>query len=382
MRKALRSTDDRVLAGVASGLAEHFGFTAKTLRALFVVSILLNGLGILLYGAFWLALPTAEPSEERVANGALRKSSTLIALTALLLGGVGALGALGLLNLNSVSVGLAISAIGALSLWLRADITGRKTSLRSDLWLGVLGAAVLALGMFIAVGSNTGWLVLIQALVVLVLILGGVSVGIAPLVVRWWRERESARFEIVRKQERDAVAAHLHDSVLQTLALIRRKADDSSEVNRLARVGETSLRDWLYPRPGAGEAGVATAIRRLTQEIEAEYACSVEVVTVGDRIASGPVEELLAAAGEAIVNAARHSQSSTPIHVFAECTADSVEVFVRDRGIGFELDSVPADRHGVRQSILARMHRAGGTAHIVSQPGTGTEVRLALEVKA
>ena len=85
------------------------------------------------------------------------------------------------------------------------------------------------------------------------------------------------------------------------------------------------------------------------------------------------------AAREAITNAAKHSGAST-VDVYAEATASGVEIFVRDRGTGFDPARVAEDRHGVRSSIIGRMQRHGGDASVRSTPGEGTEVRLSLPI--
>lgn len=378
MQKATRSTRDRMLAGVAGGLAEQFGVSARVIRLALVATSFINGLGILLYIGFWLVLPTDTVPSDIQSRRWWRDSPTLIAAIALLLGAVGTLAAFNLVDFSSGASGLAIAGIGALALWLRADFAKRSTNWKSDLWLGILGTFVLTVGLFLAVGSSTGWLEILRAVIVLTLIIGGVGIGLAPTVIRWRREREAVRFEEIRREEREAVAAHLHDSVLQTFALIRRRSSEAEEVNRLARVGESSLRDWLYPRTNEYSEGFSAVLRQYARAIEAEYPCTIEVVTVGDTELNDAYLEMLAATKEAMVNAAKHSQSRDPIHVFADCSAEGVEVFVRDRGVGFETLSVPADRHGLRQSVIARMQRLGGTAQIVSSREHGTEVHLLL----
>jgi signal transduction histidine kinase len=173
------------------------------------------------------------------------------------------------------------------------------------------------------------------------------------------------------------VAAHLHDSVLQTLALIQKNADDSRAVARLARAQERDLRSWLYGDSAATDTTVAGALRTAAAEVEDSHGVPVEVVTVGDTALVEQVRPLVLAAREAMVNAAKHS-GADKVDVYAETTAGQVEVFVRDRGRGFDLDGVPEDRLGMRRSIIDRMQRHGGTAKVRSAPGEGTEVRLSM----
>ncbi|MGH8861250.1 MAG: sensor histidine kinase, partial [Jatrophihabitantaceae bacterium] len=180
----------------------------------------------------------------------------------------------------------------------------------------------------------------------------------------------------IREQERAEVAAHLHDSVLQTLALIQRNADSPREVARLARGQERELRTLLYAdRTATGH--LADELRRNAAEIEDGYAVAVDVVVVGDIALTDDLAALVAAARESLVNAAKHSKSTT-IALYAEVEPDGVHAFVKDRGVGFDPEDVADDRQGLRGSIVARMERHGGTAEIVSHPGEGTEVRLGM----
>jgi signal transduction histidine kinase len=215
--------------------------------------------------------------------------------------------------------------------------------------------------------------------------LGGVGLAIilGPWVWRLTNDLSEERAERVRTQERADLAAHLHDSVLQTLALIQKNAADAPTVARLARSQERDLRAWLFEdTPGGGT--LAGALREVVREIEDTYGVDVELVTVGDvdlDLDSAGLAPIVAAAREASVNAAKHA--GTPVvDIYAEVSPDRVEIFVRDRGTGFDPQAVPADRQGVRNSILDRMSRHGGTAEIRSTPETGTEVRLKLPRQA
>ncbi len=182
----------------------------------------------------------------------------------------------------------------------------------------------------------------------------------------------------IRSQERAEVAAHLHDSVLQTLALVQKRAEDPREVAALARRQERELRAWLNNTRPAGEETLASALEAAAEEVEGDHHVPIEVVTVGD----GPLDEraaaLVAAAREALVNASKFA-GPEPISLYVEVTDERVEVFVRDRGPGFAVDEVPNDRRGVRDSIVGRMERHGGRATVHSTPGYGTEVELVIE---
>jgi signal transduction histidine kinase len=208
--------------------------------------------------------------------------------------------------------------------------------------------------------------------------LGGIGLAIilGPWVWRLTSDLSAERAERVRTQERADLAAHLHDSVLQTLALIQKNAADGPAVARLARSQERDLRAWLFDATPDGGT-LAGALREVVREIEDTYGVDVELVTVGDTDLDEGVGPVVAAAREAVANAAKHA--GTPVvDLYAEVAPDRVEVFVRDRGTGFDPQTVPADRQGVRNSILDRMTRHGGTAEIRSTPETGTEVRLTL----
>ena len=173
------------------------------------------------------------------------------------------------------------------------------------------------------------------------------------------------------------MAAHLHDSVLQTLALIQKSAGDQQAVARLARSQERDLRAWLYSEDRADQTTVANALRAAAAEVEDAHGTSVDVVAVGDGDLDETLRPVVAAAREAMTNAAKHAGTGR-VDVYAEVGAAAVDVFVRDRGVGFDLDAVPGDRHGVRHSIVDRMERHGGAAEVRTTPGEGTEVRLHL----
>jgi signal transduction histidine kinase len=206
-----------------------------------------------------------------------------------------------------------------------------------------------------------------------------VVVGLAVLSGPWWfrmaADLRDERRERIRVQERAELAAHVHDSVLQTLALIR-KADDLREVSRLARSQERELRTWLYAPAGPdGEGTLSAALEQAAAEVEEDHGLAVEVVVVGDCPTSPRITALVAAAREALVNAAKHAGVDT-VQVYAEVGGERVEVFVKDRGSGFDPAAVPEDRYGLAQSVVGRMERHGGRAVVRTAPGEGTDVRL------
>ncbi|HWJ09047.1 MAG TPA: ATP-binding protein, partial [Nocardioides sp.] len=239
---------------------------------------------------------------------------------------------------------------------------------------GVGLVAVAVLWLALRDGSLT---VARDAALAVALGIGGIAIVVAPFVYRLVTELSAEREERVRTQERADVAAHLHDSVLQTLALIQKNPADAA---RLARAQERDLRAWLYAGESLDEATVASALRAAAAEIEDAYGITVDVVAVGDWDYDDDARPVVMAAREATTNAAKHAGVAR-VDVYAEITPAGIDVFVRDRGAGFDPAATPEDRLGVRRSIIDRMERHGGRAEIRSAPGEGTEVRLHLDHK-
>jgi signal transduction histidine kinase len=201
---------------------------------------------------------------------------------------------------------------------------------------------------------------------------------LGPWLARLAQEASAERRERIRATERAAMAAHLHDSVLQTLALIQKQAEDPKAVTRLARSQERELRSWLYDEDDTTDQTIASAAKRAAAEVEDSHGVPIEVITVGDCDLTEPLSSMVRAARESMVNAAKHS-GAAKIDVFVEVDGDRVEMFVRDRGKGFDVDEVPDDRLGLRHSVMGRMERHGGRATVRSDPETGTEVRLEMD---
>ena len=206
-------------------------------------------------------------------------------------------------------------------------------------------------------------------------VLAGVALIAAPWALRFWSDLRHEQAERARATERADIAAHLHDSVLQTLALIQRKAGDAAAVAQLARAQERELRSWLYAGPSDSDATLATAVVEAAHEVEDLHGIPIEVVSTGDRPLDDGGQALVRAVRESLLNAVRHG--APPVSLYLEVGPTGVEAFVRDHGPGFELDEMPEDRLGVRQSILGRMDRHGGTAR-VRRLEHGTEVSLSL----
>jgi signal transduction histidine kinase len=259
-----------------------------------------------------------------------------------------------------------------------ADDTSFKAALSSARVIGGITLLVLAITTFVVfeVGFSSWTSVLTVSLAAL-LGLGALALIVGPWLRRLSNDLSDERAERARADERADVAAHLHDSVLQTLALIQKSAGDPATVSRLARAQERDLRTWLFSQPTPGEDTIVAALRKACAEVEDGVGVPVEVVTVGDIPVSEPLRAAVQAAREAVFNAATHSGAAR-VDVYVEVLDDQVEIFVRDRGRGFDPDSIAADRHGVRDSILARMARHGGGARVTSDPGAGTEIHLSM----
>ncbi len=275
---------------------------------------------------------------------------------------------------------------GAAIAWMQLDETRRagivdKTKAdQAGGWARLAaGLGLVVAGVLLMVSGSGSWEQTWLALLASVAVLGGVALVLLPWGLKFWRDLEAERAGRVRATERAEIAAHLHDSVLQTLALIQRRAGSEHDVVRLARAQERELRGWLYRDPGRDAGQLSDALKAAAAEVEDSLGHAVDVVTVGDCAMTERLEALVQASREAMLNAARHGGGA--VSVYLEVTDDAAEVFVKDRGPGFDPGSIPADRLGVRESMIGRMRRHGGTATIASSPG-GTEVQLRLPLAA
>lgn len=274
--------------------------------------------------------------------------------------------------------------------WSQADTVGQPTdddpdySRRGTAARVLGGLTLLVVGVLMILRQQAPNWALIQSGLAAFAVLLVVGLVMAPWWLRLGQALSDERAARERAAERADIAAHLHDSVLQTLALIRSNAADADLVARLARAQERELRQWLYADREAPGTSLAAELKLLVAQVEDGKisktgnapATAIEVVIVGDCAPTPDSEALLQAVREALVNAVTHGQP--PVSVYFEVTDAAVEVYVRDRGEGFDVDAIAADRMGVRESILGRMRRRGGGAEVVSRPGWGTEVRLKL----
>jgi len=366
--RLVRAGSGRALGGVAAGVAEHLGLAPLVVRLAFVLLTLCGGAGILMYAALWVLVPQGDVPASAVGDHRVQ----LLALAAVGIGGVLLLQASGFFSPALLPLLAAAGGVGLV--WRQADEAQRER------WRAgrVRGPVVVIVGAAFVVAGLAGFLAtrgeLQQAregLLSTVVVVVGVLVLSGPWVLRLTGDLRAERRERIRSQERAEVASHVHDSVLQTLALIRKAADDPREVQRLVRTQERELRGWLYA-PAVQDTTLRGALEQAAAEVEEAHGIAVELVVVGDGPASAP---LVAAAREALVNAAKHSGERS-VQVYAEVTGGRAEVFVRDRGRGFDRAAVPADRYGLTQSVVGRMERHGGQASVRSAPGEGTEVRL------
>ena len=408
-----RELEGRVLGGVCAGVARRLGVDPLVVRVAFIAAAAV-GFGIPLYALAWLVIPAGvggSTAPRRLATG---RGSVEVALgvALLVLSALLAFRELGLWFSDAVVWPLVLVAAGGALLWRqsagRAEPAARDAGTEIPPRAGAAAAATVAaaptaaaetvreraavvsrtsLGVALVIAAGVVFLqatgalsaardVLLAVLVVVVVL----GVIFAPWIVRLGRSLAAERAERIRTQERAEMAAHLHDSVLQTLAMVQKRATEPRQVASLARRQERELRSWLSGagEPDLAERRLAAALEEAAERVEEEHGVEVEVVAVGDRPLDEAAEALVAAAREAMVNAAKFGAGS-PVSVFVEASTGGAQVFVRDRGPGFDPETVPPDRRGVRESIVGRMERHGGRASITSSPGTGTEVELALD---
>jgi signal transduction histidine kinase/phage shock protein PspC (stress-responsive transcriptional regulator) len=419
-----RDTRRGLVAGVLAGLATRIGLDPVILRIAFVImTVASGGLALLAYVVAWAALPAANGAPAPVirlgrlprVRGDWRVAAGvgLLTLSALL-----AFRALGIWWSDALVWPLVLASFGAALLWERSRASGTteetaqdtargatapvwasaepaapagtdtaassraaapSPSRLADLYRGVFGVMLVVGAALLFLSSNHILGGLRDAALTAVVVVVALGLILAPFLWRLGRNLARERAERIRSQERAELAAHLHDSVLQTLTLMQKRADDPREIGALARRQERELRTWLAGgERRASEKSFASSLRSAAEEVEDDHRVAVEVVVVGDCKLDERSEALLGALREGLLNAAKHAGDPGPIRVYAEVGDTLIEAFVRDRGPGFELAAVPSDRRGVRESIVGRMERAGGRVEIRSIPGTGTEIGLTI----
>ena len=385
--KLYRSSSDRWIAGVCGGIAEHLGISSALVRLLMVLAVV-AGPGVFVYGFFWVMTRPDTSATQGVPVARSRRPLTrnqvllVIGATGLAigLGWVSPAGQLGrhlgfLLPVFAVAVGafLAWSQLDASerSRWAGRSKRGRILAVARP----VVGVVLATVGVVALATQGQGFDVVLTSALAAVAVLVGAGVIALPWVVRMWQGLQAEQTERIRATERADIAAHLHDSVLQTLALVQRRADDPATVIRLARSQERELREWLYADQNRSTDSLASAVTTVTHEVEDEHGIPIEVVVTGDRPMDDGGQALVKATREALLNAVRHG--APPVSVYVEVGPSGVEAFVRDHGPGFETTEIGDDRLGVRESILGRMRRHGGAAKI-RRLESGTEIELTL----
>lgn len=375
-----RRRSNRVIAGVAGGLADDLGVRDGYVRAAFVTLLTIWGLGGVLYLLLWIV--TFERVEDR--PGEQVATSRALGLGIAFVGLLFFLAAIGMwpipwLVLTTAALSFGTAAItdpsnpGPLAALVDQEVE-RVSKVR------LLLGGLLLVGGIVMFATVVGQVFQFGVVFLAVFLTGlGIFIAFGPWVRRLLTDLSAERSERIRQEERAEVAAHLHDSVLQTLALIQR-SDDPQRMAMLARHQETELRDWLYgTAPLDGADLVSTALKQAAARVEEDFQIPVDVVTVGDHPVDERSRALVAAATEAMVNAAKHSGADR-MSLFFEVEGDTLEVYVTDQGTGFDPATVPGDRKGIAESIRSRIEKVGGAVAIDSEPGEGTEVVLRLSL--
>lgn len=418
----MRPQRQRMLCGVCRGLSLHLGVSVWTIRLLFILTAFVYGAGIVAYVFLWMLVPAGDPvaaartmalsnaqaplsrgnapyaampgdrfddpslgnaggqpgapaagMNESIAE-TLRHTPkpALFALAGVLLIVFGLT-----LRSHGISVDmivpLVLAACGIGVSWLRFNAKD------GQLWT-MIGGVALIFGAYALYMSTTWriWHSTLQILLPALALLAGVGLAIVPWIISLVRDLGTERALKEREEERADMTAHLHDGVLQTLALIQLHSDDPSMVFTLARQQERELREWLYQERTTSDRSVSAGLKDIAARVEDEHGKPIEVVTVGDARPSAQTDALLDATQQALINAVTHG--GEPISVYCEAKQSQIEVFVRDHGDGFDVDAIPEGRLGIRESIIGRIHRRGGTVEIVSRPQWGTEVRMHMPI--
>jgi signal transduction histidine kinase len=402
-----RDTRRGFAGGVLAGISRRSGVDPIIVRVAFVcAAILTGGLALVAYLIAWAALPAeGEGSTALIRRiglpGAGSDWQIALGLGLLTLSALLAFRELGIWWSDAIAWPLALAAFGAALLWRRSrteveqapsrpraptapgpgTAPARRRSTFGELYRGVFGVLLVLGAALLFLSANDIFGGVRDAALTAVVVVVAIALVLAPFLWRLGRNLAAERAERIRSQDRAEVAAHLHDSVLQTLTLMQKRADDPREVATLARRQERELRAWLsrgQARPDAG--ALAGALEATAAEVEDAHGVPIDAVVVGDAPLSDRAEALVAATREALVNASKFAPDAGPVALYAETRDGRAQVFVRDRGPGFDPDSVPADRRGVRESIVGRLERHGGRATIRSSAERGTEVELSISL--
>ena len=381
------------VAGVASGIAAHVGISVKLVRTALVLSTFLGGTGAIFYAWLWATVPlegTARAQLEKESPEEIPQNPFASPLkpatprasrprSQLLILGIGAL-ILGLLlwliplastiPWQEVAF-LLIVAAGIAVMWMQVPRLFEANN-KLAIAMAFLGAGLVIFGTIPVVSKYIEPHRPADHALVGIVVTAVLLTSLVPIGVRALGEVTSTQTQMARESERAEIAAHLHDSVLQTLTLIRSAADEPADVRALALRQERELRAWLYTGKVEASQSVAEALREEASGVESSYGIPIESVTVGDREPSTADQAAIAAAAEAMKNAARHGKP--PISVYQEATPDRLEIFVKDSGTGFDPNDIPDDRHGYRDSIVGRVERVGGTVELRFRAGTEVQI--------
>ncbi len=369
----VRRSDNRVILGLAGGIADRIGISEAYVRAAFVALALCGGAGIILY---LIGTAIATTGDEEPADPPTGRQ--IVGLVVMLLGLMALFRGMNLWFGDTVVWAGTLLAFGGAAMWDKTSLFDADAGGIAPSRTRIVAGALLLLAGIASLSSSISSIESLGPAITAAALTGaGFMIIFGPWVSSLIRDLGEERRNRIRADERTEVAAHLHDSVLQTLALIQRTEDPKRMVT-LARAQERDLRNYLYgPKAPDGESGLRQTLERVASEVEGRHDVPVDVVVVGDMPLNERSTALVAAAGEAMTNAAKHS-GSAKVSVFAEVRDDAAEIFVTDQGRGFETDSIPEGRHGIKDSLIARMKRQGGESEITSEPGEGTEVRLTL----
>jgi len=397
-----RNVPDAVLGGVCAGIACRLGVRPRTIRVVAACMCLFFGAGLLIYTLLWLCVRRDGETESiaRRFEHQRRASSLVLWILVVVLAILVGVSILQLRAITPFAWSVLLSSVGLIAIWRTSSPDERRhiddvsqsapvlgvasaRGWRSVVWRVIPATVLIIVGLQILNHVGGFWSGAVPALLGGIIFIVGALVMFAP----WWlqnvRDLSSERRSRVRAEERAALVAHVHDSVLQTLTLIERSSNDPNEVLRLARAQERDLRAWLFAPDligvSKGDASTfAEQLHVLQNDVERDYGVRIELVIVGDCLADQRISDIVAAAREAAVNAARWS-GIDHLSVYGEVEADEISMFVRDTGNGFDLDAVAADRKGLTHSIHERVRQAGGTSTIRSTPGEGTEVSIILQ---
>ena len=381
-----------LMGGVCAGIATHLGVNVWLVRAIFVGLLFLNGVGALAYALAIALIPAGNPASSQLVaptrlaaqlnqlqskDGRDQAATIFSGVVLLALAAILVAWSRGWLESNAY-MPLLIIGCGAALAWSQAEEVMHTPRSMAAIARLAAGLALAVLGVLIWLSDHTDMSgMLIGAFAALVM-LSVVALVLAPLWLGVIRQLSQTQAAQARASERADIAAHLHDSVLQTLTLLRAQADDPQRVAALALSQERELRAWLYGDNHPTNENLRSEVESVSREIEQLYGVPVDSVIVGDTPATAKTRVLTSALREALANAVRHGKP--PISLYVEVTGQEVEAYVRDHGAGFDLEAINPDRHGVRDSIIGRMQRHGGSATIrAREPGTEVCLRLALQ---